>query len=173
MPERQCALQEWQGLGRFSTIAPYPGTRPTLTRPALLFYKRASELSPKERAPWSNLSAAYFELGDYEQAILACDTALGLLTPTDTDSETAKQKLLARKAKSCFFAGLYADAGAETDPASAKSVEIGTLSKSLQSYYSAAKHVEDHMKARNEIVLNLPRYKPTLYVLLQDRRDTF
>jgi tetratricopeptide (TPR) repeat protein len=137
-----------------------------------LFYKRASELSPKERAPWSNLSAAYFELGDYEQAISACDTALGLLTPTDTDSETAKQKLLTRKARSCFFAGLYTDAGAETDPASAKSVEIETLSKSLQSYYSPAKHVEDHMKARNEIVLNLPRYKPTLYVLLQDRRDT-
>jgi tetratricopeptide (TPR) repeat protein len=84
----------------------------------LLFYKRASELSPNKRAPWSNLSAAYFELGDYAQAISACDKALGLLAPTDADSDAARQKLLTRKAKSCFFAGLYEDATAEVDAAS-------------------------------------------------------
>jgi tetratricopeptide (TPR) repeat protein len=130
----------------------------------LLFYKRASELSPHERAPWSNLSAAYFELGDYTQAISACDKALGLLTPTDTDSDAAKQKLLTRKAKSCFFARLYADAVAETDPdpASSTSVEVKTLSKGVQSYLNAAKHVEAPLKARHEVVLNLPRYKPSL-----------
>jgi len=124
--------------------------------------KRASELSPHERAPWSNLSAAYFELGDYTQAISACNKALGLLSPTDTDSDTAKQKLLTRKAKSCFFAGLYEDAGAVIDTASSSSAEAETLSKGVQSYLNAAKHVEDLMKVRHEIVVNLPRYKPTL-----------
>jgi tetratricopeptide (TPR) repeat protein len=132
-----------------------------LTRAALLFYKRASELSPTETAPFSNLSAAYFELGDYAQAILACDTALAL-APTDTDSDAAKQKILTRKAKSCFFAGLYADVGAETDPTSSMSAEIETLSKGVRSYLSAAKHVEAPLKARHEVVLNLPRFKPTL-----------
>jgi Flp pilus assembly protein TadD len=77
-----------------------------LTRSALLFYKKASDLSPTEPAPWSNISAAYFELGDYVQAISACDTALALLASTDTDSDAAKQKLVTRKAKSCYFAGL-------------------------------------------------------------------
>jgi tetratricopeptide (TPR) repeat protein len=128
----------------------------------LLFYKRASELSPKETAPWSNISAAYFELGDYAQAISACDTALALLAPTNNDSDVAKQKLLTRKAKSCYFAGLYEDVGAVVDTASSSAVEIGTLSTGVQSYLSAVKHVEDLMKARHEIVVNLPRYKPTL-----------
>ena len=128
----------------------------------MLFYKRASELSPKETAPWSNISAAYFELGDYAQAISACDTALALLAPTNNDSDVAKQKLLTRKAKSCYFAGLYEYAGAVVDTASSSTVEIGTLSTGVQSYLSAVKHVEDLMKARHEIVVNLPRYKPTL-----------
>lgn len=144
-------MQEWQGLGRFSTNAPYPGTRSTLTtRSALLFYKRASELSPDERAPWSNLSAAYYELGDYTQAISVCDKALGLLTPTDADSDAAKQKLTTRKARSCFFAGLYADAVAETDPdpASSSSVEIETLAKGIQSYINAAKHIGGSFKGQ-------------------------
>jgi tetratricopeptide (TPR) repeat protein len=128
----------------------------------LLFYKRASELSPNERAPWSNLSAAHLELGDYVHAISACDKALGLLSPTDADNDAARQKLSTRKAKSCFFSGLYEDAGAAIDTASSSSVDIETLSRGVQSYLSAAKHVEDPMKARHEFVLNLPRYKPKL-----------
>jgi len=128
----------------------------------LLFYKRASELRPKEIPPWSNLSAAYFELGDYAQAISACDTALSLLDPTDPESDAVKQKLSTRKAKSCFFAGLYGDASAEVDAASSTSVEAETLSQGVHSSLRAVKHVEDSMKARHEIVLNLPRYKPTL-----------
>jgi tetratricopeptide (TPR) repeat protein len=131
-------------------------------RSALIFYKKASELSPTETAPWSNISAAYFELGDYTQAISACDTALALLASTDTESGAAKQKLVTRKAKSCYFAGLYEDAGAVVDIASSSSAEVETLSKGVQSYLNAAKHVGDLMKARHEIVVNLPRYKPTL-----------
>lgn len=133
-----------------------------IIRSALLYYKRASELSPTEAAPWSNISAAYFELGDYVQAISACDTALALLPPADTDSDAAKQKLVTRKAKSCCFAGLYEDAGAAVDTASSSSAEVETLSKGVRSYLNAAKHVEDLTKARHEIVVDLPRYKPTL-----------
>jgi len=97
-----------------------------------LFYRRASELSPKETAPWSNISAAYLELGNYVQAISACDTALSLLTPTDSDNDAAKQKLLTRKAKPCYFAGLYEDAGAVANTAFTSAVEIQTLSQGVR-----------------------------------------
>jgi tetratricopeptide (TPR) repeat protein len=73
---------------------------------SVAFLQKGIRLSPKETAPWSNISAAYFELGDYAQAISACDTALALLAPINTDSDAAKQKLLTRKAKPCYFAGL-------------------------------------------------------------------
>jgi hypothetical protein len=42
------------------------------------------------------------------------------------------------------------------------SAEVETLSKGVQSYLSAAKHVRDPLKVRQEIVTNLPRYKPNL-----------
>lgn len=115
-------------------------------------------MSPNEVAPWPNIPAAYFELGAYVQAVSACDAALSLLTPSDTDSHAVTHKLSMRKAKSCFFAGLYEDAGAATDSDLFTSAEAETLSKGV----SAAKHVEDPMKATHEIVLNLLRYKPTL-----------
>jgi tetratricopeptide (TPR) repeat protein len=73
---------------------------------SIAFLQKGIDLSPTEPAPWSNISAAYFELGDYVQAISACDTALALLASTDTDSDAAKQKLVTRKAKSYYFAGL-------------------------------------------------------------------
>lgn len=119
-------------------------------------------MSPTESAPLSNISAAYFELGDYAQAISACDTALALLSPTDTNCEAAKQKLLTRKTKSCYFAGHYEDAGAVITAAPSTAAEFETPSQGVQSYTNAAKHVDDLMKARYEIVVNLPRYKPTL-----------
>lgn len=81
------------------------------------------------------------------------------LTPTVMQQG---RKLLTRKAKSCFFAGLYEDATAEVDAASPTSAEVETLSKGVQSYLSAAKHVRDPLKVRQEIVTNLPRYKPNL-----------
>jgi hypothetical protein len=75
-------------------------------------------LSPNEVAPWSNLSAENFELGDYAQALSTCDTALGLLAQTNDNSDATKQKLSTRKAKSAYFAGRYGDESAEVDAAS-------------------------------------------------------
>lgn len=119
-------------------------------------------MSPKEVAPWSNLSAENFELGDYAQALSACNTALGLLAQTNDDSDATKQKLSAHKAKSACFAVHYGDASAEVDAASLTSEEAEALLQGAQSYLDASKHVEDLMKARHEIVVNLPRYKPTM-----------
>lgn len=119
-------------------------------------------MSPNEEAPWSNLSAENFELGDYAQALSTCDTALGLIAQTNDDSDATKQKLSTRKAKSAYFAGHYGDASAEVDAASSTSEEAEALSQGAQSYLDASKHVEDLMKARHEIVVNLPRYKPTM-----------
>jgi hypothetical protein len=42
------------------------------------------------------------------------------------------------------------------------SEEAEALSQGAQSYLDASKHVEDLMKVRHEIVVNLPRYKPTM-----------
>lgn len=88
---------------------------------AVMFYSRAAEISPGERAPWTNLSAAYFELGDHQQAFAACDTALSLINPTAEDYHSIKQKHIERRAKACLFLGRYKDAaGAASGESSAQ-----------------------------------------------------
>jgi tetratricopeptide (TPR) repeat protein len=42
-------------------------------------YTQAASLAPSASEPWSNLSAAHFELGDYQACIGNCDGALELL----------------------------------------------------------------------------------------------
>lgn len=123
-------------------------------------------MSPKERAPWTNLSAAFFELGDYAKAISACDTALALLDPTAQDYDHLKQKHVVRRVKSCLFLARYKDVAAAIVADQAAVDTENMLPKCAELYADVAERIVEHINARNEVILNLPRYKPTLYVLL-------
>lgn len=74
---------------------------------AVVQYKRAAESDPSDPAPFSNLSATYFELGDYEKSIEATKSALAL--DGDGNPERA-QKLKIRLARSYIYRRQYREA---------------------------------------------------------------
>jgi tetratricopeptide (TPR) repeat protein len=63
-------------------------------------YKRAAELAPSDAVPLSNLSAAYFELGQYTACRHTCQTALELLSNGD---DLSSQKLHMRSLKASLL----------------------------------------------------------------------
>lgn len=108
------------------------------------------------------MSVAYYETGDYAAAISACDTALALLAADAPDHDAIRQKHLIRKAKASIFATSYDD-GADIVQFNVDlfAAEEALLHCSKQ-YVFAEALVEDSARARNAIVLTLPRYKPSL-----------
>ncbi|KAL8673296.1 MAG: hypothetical protein Q9168_002294 [Polycauliona sp. 1 TL-2023] len=64
---------------------------------AIESYSRAATSAPTDPRPWSNLSAAHFELGEYGECIKDVSTALGI--PSKDNSEVRK-KLCPRLIKS-------------------------------------------------------------------------
>lgn len=67
---------------------------------AVACHKHAAELAPSEAAPLSNLSAAYFELGQYTTCRETCQAALKLLNNGDNLSA---QKLHSRSLKASLL----------------------------------------------------------------------
>ncbi|KJX96528.1 putative tetratricopeptide-like protein [Zymoseptoria brevis] len=125
------------------------------------FYQRAAELSPTDRTPWSNLAAAHFELGDYRSSISACEKAMSLLSTDNPDHDAVKEKLHLRMAKSFLHTREY-DAAAKVVDRLNPSMEKYSLERCVGLYLEAEKLVLKPEKVAEYIVLNLPRYKPTL-----------
>jgi len=67
---------------------------------AVACYKRAAELAPSDAVPLSNLSAAYFELGQYTACRDTCQTALKLL---NNGNDVSAQKLHLRSLKASLL----------------------------------------------------------------------
>jgi tetratricopeptide (TPR) repeat protein len=67
---------------------------------AVACYKRAAELAPSDAVPLSNLSAAYFELGQYTVCRNTCQDALKLLNNGD---HLSAQKLHLRSLKASLL----------------------------------------------------------------------
>lgn len=64
---------------------------------AIALYEQASQLAPSSTSPWSNLAAAYYELGLYEACIKAAHAGLNLFP--EADASQSKSKLAIRMAK--------------------------------------------------------------------------
>lgn len=124
--------------------------------PAIVFYERAAELSPQDAAPYSNLSAAFFELGEYGKAIEHCDSGLALAT-----DQAAKQKLRIRKARCSLFMkdsrGVL-DALGEA-PQSGEAAGLAIYARNLK---PSGRAQSTPAEIRKRIVLTLPRYKPAM-----------
>ncbi|KAK7943572.1 uncharacterized protein PG986_012685 [Apiospora aurea] len=69
---------------------------------AIQAYTEACELDNSIYLPVSNLSAAYYEVGKYRESIVSAKKALQMIAETP-ESDTAKQKLLVRIAKSFLY----------------------------------------------------------------------
>lgn len=66
---------------------------------AIEYYRKASEASPSDQTPVSNLTAALYETGQYEQCILDTETALRLAASKENVDQPLVNKLKARLCK--------------------------------------------------------------------------
>ncbi|KAH6685757.1 hypothetical protein F5X68DRAFT_240974 [Plectosphaerella plurivora] len=89
-------------------------------------YTEAARLASEDPAPWSNMSAIKFELGDWSVALANLDKALAL-SSDEPDDGPKKQKLYTRMAK-CHFHALSLDKAA----AAAQHLGDDDASKSLR-----------------------------------------
>ncbi|KAK4548293.1 hypothetical protein LTR36_010163 [Oleoguttula mirabilis] len=123
---------------------------------AVNLYRCAIELAPSEATPLSNLSAALFELGDYQQCYESCQGALALRT------EESCLLLLDTK-KAAAAADLIVAFKDKTQ-----------LERCIEGYEDSVSHWPDSRAAHTKIVMELPRYKcmvetvPEYYVLGHD-----
>lgn len=120
----------------------------------------AAALAPSDPAPLSNLSAATFETGDYENCVHFGTKALTLLE-AEAQDDPRKQKLFTRLAKAKLHQCMPDDAksllvrlapGQETEAlqGAAERMAIGRAGST------------SNREALRETLLQLPRYKPHL-----------
>jgi tetratricopeptide (TPR) repeat protein len=96
--------QRWPSRKRLSPPKTFARAATSCTKQVLLeavaCYKHAAELAPSEATPLSNLSAAYFELGQYTACRDTCQAALKLLK---NGNDLAAQKLHLRSLKASLL----------------------------------------------------------------------
>jgi hypothetical protein len=126
-----------------------------LTGTAISLYQKSADAASDDPAPLSNLSAAYFEYGDYNASITASDRSLAL-----TKDEGKRQKLYARKAKSLVHLLQY-DTALETvdmlQDGAEKTKFLEIIQKSLSS--RSVEGADDTLTIQKKLISELPRYK--------------
>ncbi|KAK4501165.1 hypothetical protein PRZ48_006971 [Zasmidium cellare] len=123
---------------------------------AIPLYQESAELAPSDPAPLSNLSAAYFELGNYEASVIASDQALALL-----EDQAKKQKVAARKLKSLVYSLNYQSATESLDAVQAGD-EKEKINQAVQNAIKSQASVQDWVQLRIRLVNELPRCKPQI-----------
>lgn len=123
-------------------------------------YKLAAEGEISDPAPLSNLSATYFELGNYNSSV---DFTLESLQLTDIDDLERRQKLNVRLAKCYIHLRQYGKARAAVEDIK-PSTDRKILAKSLVHMSSTDISESDIDSARAKVINSIPRYKPALCV---------
>jgi lipopolysaccharide biosynthesis regulator YciM len=117
-------------------------------------------LAPNDPAPLRNVSAAYFELGQYSTCIEQSLTAVAL----SGEDNAAVQTLLNRMAKSYLYLGQLDNAAsslAKLDQ-SPEAIEMTAVLARLQNDHAASRGTQS---AREKMINMLPRIKEVLWVL--------
>ncbi|KAF2494790.1 hypothetical protein BU16DRAFT_540038 [Lophium mytilinum] len=125
-------------------------------------YKRACSASPEDARPLSNLSASYFETGEYDNSIKSAEAALQLLKSPD---DPLRARLWTRISK----AHMHADRWKEAEKAS-RELAV-TDDDGLKSALEHAIRVEKDIETRapqgmftyaSNVTQILPRYMPSM-----------
>lgn len=119
-------------------------------------YNQAVDAAPNDPAPLSNLSAVYFEQGDYASVVTASDRALELL-----DDDAKRQKLLLRKGKSHVYLRNYDLARHDAESLS-KSNDKSKLLASISSHLDSQKVAGSNNDVHTKIITHHPRFKPQM-----------
>ena len=130
-------------------------TSSALTVLAISLYIQASELEPTNPLPLSNLSAAYFEAGDYDKCI---DAAVKCLTLISVD-DALYEKVKSRQLQACVYAH---QTDAVSHPANYPILAVWTdLLESEASFQYSESNMQD---CRQRLFREIPIIKPSLYV---------
>jgi tetratricopeptide (TPR) repeat protein len=124
-------------------------------------YKEAATLAPTDTAPMGNLSAALFELGDYQQCVQVCQDALTMVGQMDGPNDALRQKLLLGQAKAAlhtFDMNGVATAAKDVTDDSAKA----ELKQCAQLYKQSLQLYPDAKSSLAKLLLDKPRYKPMM-----------
>jgi tetratricopeptide (TPR) repeat protein len=122
---------------------------------ALKWYHKAADLSPDDyRAPW-NISAVYFEMGDYPNTATYTRRTLELVS-----DEAVRQKVLIRKAKAHLHLRklVKAQAVVECLLDNDEKRHLQQAIKCMQTYDTTSSSA----KANSSLVRSLPYYKPQM-----------
>ena len=124
---------------------------------AATLYKRAAESAPQDPAAVSNLAAAYFELGQYDSSMAACDSASSLLAAqTGSPGQEKLPKVLLREARAAVNAAQPERAQRVVKKLPA-SDDKATLERCIIQLEKA--QARDAKAILTRLVLELPRYK--------------
>lgn len=141
-------------------------THSTDSRSAIEYYRKACKASPSDPTPLSNLTAALYETGQYEQCISETRTALQLAASKENVDQPLVNKLKARLCKSYITLHdlhkaidvVEDDKNLAQDVLSlGRAARNGTTFQTLES--NSTKASFEHLK---KIVDILPRFKPQL-----------
>ena len=125
---------------------------------AIPLYSQASELAPEDAAPLSNLSAAYYETGDYVSCLSASDKALAILI-----DQAKRQKILLRKAKAHAFLQDYNNAASLLNKIDAGDEKL-ELARAVVSSAQSFQVKQARKEVHDRILVDLPRCKQQMYV---------
>ncbi|KKY18425.1 putative dna primase large subunit [Phaeomoniella chlamydospora] len=125
---------------------------------AISLYIQASELEPTNPLPLSNLSAAYFEAGDYDKCI---DAAVKCLTLISVD-DALYEKVKSRQLQACVYAH---QTDAVSHPANYPILAVWTdLLESEASFQYSESNMQD---CRQRLFREIPIIKPSLRTELE------
>ena len=106
----------------------------------------------------------HFELGDYNAATASGDAVLELLEERP-DHVASRQKIALRKAKSCLYLERFDEASAAIT-AALDCKERTELQRCIRMHQDGASRILDPKALHEKLILELPRYKPSLCVSL-------
>jgi tetratricopeptide (TPR) repeat protein len=132
---------------------------------AIALYTKAAQLAPEEAAPWSNLSAAYYELYDYQAYDNACTEALNRLSDKAQDIPAKQQKLYLRQSRARLTT-LHVDEAKAAVGRLPHGQEKLDLVRSLVTCQAIGIEAKDRESYHRRLILELPRYKPKMYVFV-------
>jgi hypothetical protein len=118
-------------------------------------------LSPENALPQSNLSAAYYETGQYEKCVVAASAALKLLGNGRTPLH---EKLRGRLCFAHLHLQQSETAATVAEVIDKQATEYGTLSKCTEQTNSIYRAFRSTVELRRDILKELPSYKPALCV---------
>lgn len=118
-------------------------------------------LAPDDPLPYSNLTAVYFELGQYAKCAKFCRKSLARVGQDGQQSQSLRDKNHLRLAKALLFSNKLDESGAALSEVISEDTRKG-----LQASLARVSHIpsskEGRDSTRKKLLDTVPRYKPSL-----------